>query len=117
MPSGGRIQEAIRRVNRPRCAAAPRTGIIRRPLMPERRILLPFRPYPHVSILDNLDVNDVRAAADRTILNVRLARSCRQVDGYYDLLPAGIAVVAGFILHRRPPPVFVPLVPPSGSAP
>src|SRR6516165_11986089 len=63
-------------------------------------MLLPFSPYPHITVLFNLDVDDVRAAADRAILDVLLARPCRQVDGHDDLLAAGIAGVAGLVLHR-----------------
>src|SRR5438477_4166158 len=67
-------------------------------------MLLPFRPHPHVAVLVNLDVDDVRAAADRAILDVLLARPCRQVDGHDDLLAAGIAGVAGFVFHCLPSP-------------
>jgi len=42
-------------------------------VMVKRQHPTPFPPYPHVSILVNLDVNDVRAAADRAILDVLLA--------------------------------------------
>src|SRR5262245_45471676 len=56
-------------------------------------ILLPFRPHPHVAAPFNLDVDDVRAAADGAILDVLLARPCRQVDGHHNLLTAGIAEV------------------------
>src|SRR5262245_45695925 len=62
-------------------------------------MLLPFRPDPHVAILFNLDVDDVRTAADGAILDVLLARPCRQVDGHHDLLAAGIAEVAGLVFH------------------
>src|SRR5439155_19849502 len=66
-------------------------------------ILLPFRPHPHVAVLVNLDVDHVRAAAYRAVLDVLLARPRRQVDGHHDLLPAGIALVAGLVLHHRQP--------------
>src|SRR6516162_10004233 len=65
-------------------------------------MLLPLCPPPHVAVLFKLDVDDVRAAADGAILDVLLARPCRKVDGHDDLLAAGIAGVAGLILHRRP---------------
>ena len=64
--------------------------------------LLPLRPHADVAVLVNSDVNDVRAAADRTILDIFLARPCREVDGHHDLLSAGIADVAGLVFHRRP---------------
>jgi hypothetical protein len=32
-----------------------------------------FRPHPHVAVFIDLDVNDVRAAADRAVLDVLLA--------------------------------------------
>src|SRR5262249_11932300 len=63
-------------------------------------MLLPLRPHPHVAVLVNFDVDDVRAAADGAILDVLLARPCRQVNGHDDLLAAGIAGVAGLVLHR-----------------
>src|SRR6266542_2520244 len=62
-------------------------------------MLLPFGPHPHVALLVNRDVDDVRAAADGAIFDVLLARPCRQVDGHDDLLAAGIAGVAGIVLH------------------
>src|SRR5262245_32606211 len=71
-----------------------------RPLVPT---LLPFRPHPHVAVVIHLDVDDVRATADRAILDVLLLRPRRQVDGYDDLLAAGVADVAGLVLHRFPP--------------
>src|SRR5437764_12725290 len=42
-------------------------------------MLLPLRPHPHAAVLVNLDVDDVRAAADGAILDVLLARPCRKV--------------------------------------
>src|SRR6516165_1827843 len=69
-------------------------------------MLLSFRPHPYVAILFNLDVDDVRAAADGAILDVLLARPCRKVDGHHDLLAAGIACVAGLVLHRLPSVAF-----------
>src|SRR5262249_48853998 len=72
-------------------------------------MLLPLRPHPRVAVLVNLDVNDVRAAADGTILDVLLARPCRKVDGHDDLLAAGIAGVAGLVLHRSAPDPLHPV--------
>src|SRR5437764_10322655 len=37
-------------------------------------MLLTLRPHPHVTVVINLDVYDVRATADRAILGVLLAR-------------------------------------------
>src|SRR5262249_15664479 len=51
-----------------------------------------------------IDVDHVRAAAYRAVLDVLLARPRRQVDGHEDVLPAGIALVAGLVLHHRQPP-------------
>ena len=65
----------------------------------EIKVLLPLRPHPHVPVVINLDVNDIRAAADRAILDVFLAGSRCQVDGHDDLLAAGITDVAGFVFH------------------
>src|SRR5688572_4447832 len=61
--------------------------------------LLPFRPNPNVVALVNLDVNDVWAAAHRAVLDILLRRPRREIDGYHDLLPAGIARVAGLVFH------------------
>src|SRR5262245_31619203 len=72
-------------------------------------ILLPLRPHPHVAVLFNLDVDDVRAATDGAILDVLLARPCRQVNGHDDLLAAGIAGVAGLVLHRSAPDPLHPV--------
>src|SRR5437868_5824256 len=66
-------------------------------------MLLPFRPCPPVAVLVNLDVDHVRAAAYRAVLDVLLARPRRQVDGDHDLLAAGIALVAGLVLHCLSP--------------
>src|SRR5213595_1329342 len=65
---------------------------------------LPFRPHPDVTVVINHDVYDVRATADRAILDVLLARPRRQVDGHDDLLAAGVADVAGLVLHFLPVP-------------
>src|SRR5262249_25075391 len=70
---------------------------------------LPFRPHPHVAVLLNLDVDDVRAAADGAILDVLLARPCPQAEGHDDPLAAGIAGVAALVFHRSAPPPL-PLV-------
>src|SRR5260370_8150680 len=61
--------------------------------------LLALSPNSCLAVLAQLDVNDVRMAADRTIFNVFLFRSRRQVDGHHNLLTAGIAEVAGLVLH------------------
>lgn len=62
-------------------------------------ILLSLHPHLHVLVLVNLDVNDVWATANGAVLDVLLRRTCRQVDRHHDFLPAGIAVVAGLVLH------------------
>src|SRR5438552_1596639 len=65
-------------------------------------ILLLLGPHPHVAVLD-LDVDEVRTTADRAILDIFLARPCRQVNGHDDLLAAGVANVARLILHCSAP--------------
>jgi hypothetical protein len=45
-------------------------------------------------------MNNIGAAAYRTILHVFLVRPCRQIDGHHYLLAARIANVAGLVLHR-----------------
>jgi hypothetical protein len=47
-------------------------------------------------------MNDVRAATHRTILDVLLVCARRQVDGNDDFLAAGVADVAGLVLHVSP---------------
>ena len=63
---------------------------------------LPRRPHSDITIIVNLDVDDIRTAAHRTIFDVLLARSRRHVDGHDDLFAARIADVSGFVIHRRP---------------
>jgi hypothetical protein len=65
-------------------------------------MLFPFRPHPHVAILFNLDVDHVRAATNRAILNVLLLCSGRQVDRKDDLFAAGIADIAASSLIAPP---------------
>jgi hypothetical protein len=48
--------------------------------------LLAFGPDPHLAGVPNLDVKDVWSAADRTIPNVFLAPTCRQIDRDDNLL-------------------------------
>lgn len=60
--------------------------------------LLPLRPNPHILIID-LNMNDVWTAAYRAVLDVLLACTSREVDGYNNLLPASFANVTGFIVH------------------
>ena len=60
---------------------------------------LAFRPHAHLAVFVNLDANHVWPATNRTVLDVLLARSRRQIDGYDDLLAAGVTDVARLILH------------------
>src|SRR4051794_20676126 len=62
-------------------------------------------------------MNDVRATTHRTILDVLLLRSSRQIDRHDDLLAAGITDVAGLVLHsaRYPLARFKPSSKPSNT--
>ena len=62
-------------------------------------ILFSLSPHPHIPILFDYDVNHIRSAADRAILDVLLRAARRQIKPDHDLLAAGIADVAGFVLH------------------
>ena len=56
-------------------------------------------PHPHNSVPVDLDVDDVRTAADRAILDVLLLRPRRQVKRDHDLLATSIADVGGLLLR------------------
>ena len=66
-------------------------------------IVLLFRlgPHSHVAALLDFNVDYIRSAADRTILDVLLAFPRRQVQGDHDLLAASIADVAGLLVVRQ----------------
>jgi hypothetical protein len=68
----------------------------------QKRALFSLRPHSHVTVLANLDVNDVRAAAHGAVLDVLLFRTGWQVDGQNDLLAARVANVAGLVVHLLP---------------
>lgn len=58
-----------------------------------------FRPHPHVPSPVNFNVNDVWRTAHGAVLDILLRRPRRGVDGRHDFFPAGIADVAGVVLH------------------
>jgi hypothetical protein len=60
---------------------------------------LRFGPRPHFAALVDLDMNDVRMAADRAVFGIFLAHAGRQIDRHDDFLAAGSADIAGFFLH------------------
>src|SRR4051812_897056 len=66
----------------------------------QRRLSVIFViPHSYFPIFVNLDANDVRSATNRTVLNVLLARSSRQIDRDDDLFAAGVTDVACLILY------------------
>jgi hypothetical protein len=67
-------------------------------------LLLRFGPNSHVTALVNLHMDNIRAAANRTILDILLAFASRQVHRNHDLLATGITDVAG-LLVRSPSPI------------
>jgi hypothetical protein len=60
-------------------------------------LLFRFGPHPHLAIVFVLNMDDVRSAADRTILDILLSIAHRQFYGDHDILAASIADVAGFV--------------------
>ena len=67
------------------------------PLVVLQPILFRFGPNSHVATLIDLNMDEIRAAADRTILDVLLAFTSRQVHRNHDLLATGIAYVGGVL--------------------
>ena len=65
---------------------------------PRLQELFALCPDPHIAVL-NLDVDDIRAAANRAILDVLLAQPCRQVNRHHDLFATRFAQIAGLIVH------------------
>lgn len=63
---------------------------------------LPVGPHAHVTILADLDVNHVRAATDRAILDVFLLGAGRKIDRQDNLLAARFADVSGIVVHFGP---------------
>jgi hypothetical protein len=59
--------------------------------------------YRSISIIIHLDVDDVRATTNGTILDIRLTRSFGQIQRYHDLLATGIAYIVGLFLRRGRP--------------
>jgi hypothetical protein len=78
-------------------------------------LLFPFGPHSYVATLVDFHMDDVGAAADRTILDVFLAFARRQVHRDLDLLATSIADVAVLVEptcerieqwpQRRPTPI------------
>src|SRR5436309_282144 len=69
------------------------------------RKLLRLGPHPwRVPLLEKLDVNHVRIAADRAVLDVLLLRAGRAVQREDDLLAAGGADVRPLVRRPASPP-------------
>jgi len=59
-------------------------------------------PDTHLTAVLDFDVHEIWPAADGTVLDVFLALSRREIDRDDDFFAAGLADVAGFIVHRLP---------------
>jgi hypothetical protein len=62
-------------------------------------VSLQFGPSGGLAVGVNLDANEIRTAADRTILDVFLFIALRNIDGNYDLLTASSTGVSRFVIH------------------
>lgn len=62
-------------------------------------ILFGHSPCSNVPEIIDLDVDNIGSAADRAILDVFLTGALRYVERHHDLLTAGIANIAGFVVH------------------
>ena len=60
-----------------------------------------FRLGPHadLAVLVDFHMDYIRPTADRTILDILLALSRRQVEWHHDLLATGITDVGRFVPH------------------
>ena len=61
--------------------------------------LLTFRPNPNVSVHFDMNVDDIRAATDRTIFDVFLLGTRSQVHPHNDFFTTGVTDIGGFVLH------------------
>lgn len=62
--------------------------------------LFGFRPDTHGRIIFiDVDMDDIRAAADRAVFDILLTQTAGRVDGNDDFLAAGIADIGGFVSH------------------
>lgn len=64
------------------------------------RILFSLPPGSNFAARVNIDVDQIRIAAHRTILHIVLLRSSREIDGYHNIFAARVTGVAGFRIHR-----------------
>ncbi len=61
--------------------------------------LLRLRPHSSLTLLVDLDVNDVRPTADGTVFDILLSRARRRIDGYHDFFTAAITQIARIAPH------------------
>ncbi len=61
--------------------------------------LLRLSPHSSLTLLVDLDVNDVRPTADGAVLDILLSSARRCIDGYHDFFAAGIAHIARIAAH------------------
>ncbi len=65
-----------------------------------RSIVILLRLSPDADFLvEHVNVNNVRATADRTVFDEVLMAPRRRIDGDHDFFAAGIADVTGFVVH------------------
>ena len=60
-----------------------------------------FAPHPSTAVVIDLDMNDVRTAANGAVLDIFLAFAFRRIDGDDDFLAARITDVRSFVSHHQ----------------
>ncbi len=65
-------------------------------------MLLPLGPNPHIAGFIDFNVNDVRMAADRAVLDIFLLRAGRKINRYDNLFATRITNVGAFFFHGPP---------------
>lgn len=61
--------------------------------------LFPFRPHAGFAFVEELDMNDVRATADRAVFDVRLLVTCGPIEWNDNFFSTLIADVLAFLVH------------------
>ena len=61
--------------------------------------LLRLSPHSSLTLLVDLDVNDVRPTADGTVFDILLCRARRCIDWYHNFFAAAVAHIARIAAH------------------
>jgi len=61
--------------------------------------LFRLRPHSRLTLLVDLDVNDVRPTADGTVFDILLCRARRCIDWYHNFFAAAVAHIARIAAH------------------